>query len=512
MSNDLKYVLLPTIEDRRRSPKFQPWSINGKDFSLKYRERLKMKYPCNINTKNWKFVKDGLDDFRDGLPPSHDDIILQPDKGPGPVLISENRRIKATVSNAQTRLKEYQLYYSREIPAAEKRRQMIDNYISTILHHPMAFFEHFNQTLSPDMYERLTKLLEAELLRSDDEEQTSIVNENKDNISLSPSGQMARPDTSSSEKSLPDLMTQEADKIVVNELTDDLIIEEIEPKDQLPEESDSKNNSTRVGRSGIVYDESGNQWDAEEYEKKQKNPYRWFIEKQREKQQARGPTEDEQAASAMEARLHNVSEKFCNWLYSLGGEANPDIDSAVVRNLFSTAYDTKPSLSVPIKIVEMSRVPFELRDGTQDTMFPPRERTKSNLTEVSKRSASAAKPKKIDPSVTNDQESYTQKYRYGAWYLPKNLWQRSLTNVELRDPKVVKAEREDLTRKREEEINARLAPLHGVDAFKEYLQENNYHRLPKLITDVEHYRRKHPREVTSSTVELQAKRTIASAP
>ena len=36
-----------------------------------------MKYPCNINTRNWKFVKDGLDDFRDGLPPSHDDIILE---------------------------------------------------------------------------------------------------------------------------------------------------------------------------------------------------------------------------------------------------------------------------------------------------------------------------------------------------------------------------------------------------------------------------------------------------
>jgi len=36
-----------------------------------------MKYPVNINTKNWKFVKDGLDDFRDGLPPPHDDIILE---------------------------------------------------------------------------------------------------------------------------------------------------------------------------------------------------------------------------------------------------------------------------------------------------------------------------------------------------------------------------------------------------------------------------------------------------
>jgi hypothetical protein len=30
-----------------------------------------------MDTKNWKFVKDGLDDFRDGLPPPHDDIILE---------------------------------------------------------------------------------------------------------------------------------------------------------------------------------------------------------------------------------------------------------------------------------------------------------------------------------------------------------------------------------------------------------------------------------------------------
>ena len=43
-------------------------------------------------------------------------------------------------------------------------------------------------------------------------------------------------------------------------------------------------------------------------------------------------------------------------------------------------------------------------------------------------------------------------YRYGAWYLPKNLWQRSLKTEELRDPKIIKAEREDVTRKREEEI------------------------------------------------------------
>ncbi len=56
-----------------------------------------------------------------------------------------------TASNIQNRLQEHQMYFSREIPAAEKRRQMIDNYISALLDHPMAFFEHFNQTLSPEV-------------------------------------------------------------------------------------------------------------------------------------------------------------------------------------------------------------------------------------------------------------------------------------------------------------------------------------------------------------------------
>jgi len=56
---------------------------------------------------------------------------------------------------------------------------------------------------------------------------------------------------------------------------------------------------TKAGRNGIVYDDAGNQWNALELDRKQKNPYRWFIEKQIQKQRAKGPSQDEQAATAM---------------------------------------------------------------------------------------------------------------------------------------------------------------------------------------------------------------------
>lgn len=72
--------MLPRIEEKPKEVKQQPW----------YRERLKEKYLKQknngksqaskerlLNAKEWVFIKDGLDDFRDGLPPSHDDVILK---------------------------------------------------------------------------------------------------------------------------------------------------------------------------------------------------------------------------------------------------------------------------------------------------------------------------------------------------------------------------------------------------------------------------------------------------
>ena len=61
---------------------------------------------------------------------------------------------------------------------------------------------------------------------------------------------------------------------------------------------------------------------------------------------------------------------------------------------------------------------------------------------------------KENPSTgaASDRATRVQKYRYGAWYLPKDLWQRSPITNELQDPKVIKAQREDATRKREEQI------------------------------------------------------------
>ena len=186
-------------------------------------------------------------------------------------------------------------------------------------------------------------------------------------------------------------------------------------------------------------------------------------------------------------RLRDASDQFCDWLHDLGGDTNIDVDPAVVRNLFSTAYDTKPSLSVPIKIVETTRVrpgsrmsthrtdrSFRLgsfgtargRTGDNDPGTGTRANNAAQLGKftaesiriVSRLSLQAALPdgskSKENPSTgaASDRAARAQKYRYGAWYLPKDLWQRSPITDELQDPKLIKAQREDATRKREEQI------------------------------------------------------------
>ena len=57
--------------------------------------------------------------------------------------------------------------------------------------------------------------METELLRANGEEQISFPEEHKELISLTPSAPGTRPDTSNSDKTLPELATQQTEKTLV---------------------------------------------------------------------------------------------------------------------------------------------------------------------------------------------------------------------------------------------------------------------------------------------------------
>ena len=59
--------------------------------------------------------------------------------------------------------------------------------------------------------------------------------------------------------------------------------------------------------------------------------------------------------------IKKVTIEYCDWVKSLGGEHN--IDPTTLTSLFASGYDTKPPLSVPINIVELTNIPPELRSS-----------------------------------------------------------------------------------------------------------------------------------------------------
>ena len=59
-----------------------------------------------------------------------------------------------------------------------------------------------------------------------------------------------------------------------------------------------------------------------------------------------------------------MTKDFCDWVRDLGGDSSQNnIEESTVFSLFASGYETKPALSVPIHVVQLSDVPLELRNG-----------------------------------------------------------------------------------------------------------------------------------------------------
>ena len=130
------------------------------------------------------------------------------------------------------------------------------------------------------MYEQIRSLLEGELSRVIEEEQEFFAVDSQDFFSLS--------------TSLPATAFDNNDQ---GQPTSEQPGEETNLG--ASEEVEMKKKTRRPGLTTIVYDDSGKAWDSVEYEKKLKNPYRWFIENQKRMQTYKGPTREEIAISTM---------------------------------------------------------------------------------------------------------------------------------------------------------------------------------------------------------------------
>uniref|UniRef100_UPI00398F0BFD protein FAM47E isoform X3 n=1 Tax=Pristiophorus japonicus TaxID=55135 RepID=UPI00398F0BFD len=163
-----KSELSKILSDREPLP--QPW----------YKERLKTKCLKNnpnllndaLNGHRWRFLKNGLDDFRDGYPPQtqEDLTIIQSQKGtgPSPLLMNITETFKP-VQSVSKRLTKSQICFSKALPLQQAKREQMEEIEYGLSQHPLALYPHLEEGMPPELFEEIVGVLDPEMLLIDEE-------------------------------------------------------------------------------------------------------------------------------------------------------------------------------------------------------------------------------------------------------------------------------------------------------------------------------------------------------
>ncbi|XP_046853267.1 protein FAM47A-like isoform X2 [Xenia sp. Carnegie-2017] len=404
-----KYDLLLINSDGNSEKKKIPW----------YRERLKTKYinpkkakqcsGCMVGS-SWRFIKSGLDDFRCGMPPNAADKMV----------LGGYTGISPNVNNVTAN----ETQEDNSLFCQKKRFTKNEVIYSKML--PMQQRKHEN-----------VEDIEFSLLQH--------------HLALFPH----------LEESVPPEVFED----VVDILDPELQLESEDGTDldyhyivQEPDENNAKSLSPTDTDRKSAQDVG-------------KNRYKWLPKKDDNLKEEKGKLMKKKIdTTSLNDKMQNVTKEFCTWVENLGGETN-NIEESTVMSLFASGYETKPTLSVPIHVVELTNVPPELRVNA---------------------STSAASP--FQPNVDFKEpemlkhQTYTPswvKVKYGAWYLNPKTWKKHKEGEPTQAPQTERQENIVSEAKAEsKKLDKELLALHGARAFKGFVDKKGS-RKPEFLSVVE---------------------------
>ncbi|XP_066303957.1 protein FAM47E-like [Branchiostoma lanceolatum] len=413
---DLSLVRTVTGEKIRE----QPW----------WKERLHTKYAKRgdkvrmLHGKAWTFLRPGMDDFRDGKPPSQDEGIVKGDKGPGPVISGTGGESPGRREHRGPVFTKEEMVYSKSLPRQQNRRSHIDELEYGLLQHPLALYPHLEDCMPPDLFEEVVDVLDPEM----------------------------------------NLGSEFDDEILEEEEED--VEDNSQSQDRIKEEEEEVQTVTEVTEA------------TEDLDSKARNPYKWLFLKEETPPEETKAGKKRSMSPSQDERLKAVTKDFCDWCASLGGESN-NVEESTITSLFASGYETKPALSVPIHVVELTNVPPELRMSTNVSPEP-----------VVAKSIPAT-----DMQVTRHQapdDTYKPswvKVKYGAWYLEPTTWKKRLATEPLQDPNELSDKDTTEAKKKSRDLDAQLSQMHGASAFNEFI-EKKIVRKPEFLQRVAEYQQR----------------------
>jgi len=384
-----------------------------------------------LKGNQWLFVDSGLDDFRGGAP-SPEKITLSDEKheqkyveiAKPPILNNEDAETKNSTKRAEylgltknpqncsIKLSKKLAVYSKKLPKAEQREELIETAENHLKSHPLALYPHLLKAVPVDLVENVSHLLESELHFD----------------------------------------------------ADDIARDNLESKDF------GKGDKVGIkleGEDGDFFDTGptlhiGNHANQPEAPTQAAKQYRWLIRDEDKNKPTKTMREMQEEASIK--RLEGVTSEFARWANELS-DSTPNVDPTTIKNLFASGYETKPALTVPIQVYELSSLPAELRITEADASLENNEDQPASVL--------------IDANGNNNiDDDEIRDNKYGAWYIAPKSWNTHY-KAEKQDPNKMLLERAsdnlaDTLAQQQDKINTsdpNLAAIEKVRLKRELLEQ-----------------------------------------
>lgn len=499
----------------------------------------------SIKPKQWLFLDKGLDDFRRGAPSNSKKLTDEKPKSnvfhlAAPVILNDEANqqqfetqrktylgISEKPSNKFAILSKNKAVLSKQLPRSESRKNEIKKIESKLLAHPIALYPHLIESLPAELVHDVSRLLETDMPGLGNDWQN--LDENlkpeylKQNKQIQP----------------PEVVKEECEDDDEFEMTIPVLDVPIVNQIQNEENVDLPVLDLNLSR-GTDNDSVKLLANIPEFSKGK--TFRWLIRDEDKKKPAKTLKEIEEEESAK--KLDKVTTEFAEWSNALS-ESTANVEPSTIKSLFASGYETKPALTVPIQVYELSSLPTELRltDIDNETLNSESKDRSTIKTSASQKSedviSETSKPiineQKIQQNVKIDSqdsqiksESKKKKEVYGKWYVKPTLWnlhyttpeahnkesllngkdhiQESSTNIvkplpveaEVSDVNLAaiqqvrrnKEKQEMLAKETTEEtaptvsVEVELAGLHSAKAFREYLESNPHVHRPQFMNEI----------------------------
>uniref|UniRef100_A0A2K5KKJ3 Family with sequence similarity 47 member A n=1 Tax=Cercocebus atys TaxID=9531 RepID=A0A2K5KKJ3_CERAT len=150
-------------QDRPKSPgmDFKPWYCDkppSKCFAKRKHRRLRSP---PMDTQNWVFVTEGMDDFRYGCPSPEDTLICRRDEFLLPKIC--RRGPQTDPKSGQKKLLKKAALFSKLSPAQLARKTFVEEVEAQLTaKHPLAMYPNLGEDMPPDLLLQVLKLLDPE--------------------------------------------------------------------------------------------------------------------------------------------------------------------------------------------------------------------------------------------------------------------------------------------------------------------------------------------------------------